>query len=586
MQIALVLGLLLLAIVLFATEKLSVDIVTLLLLIVLTVAGILTPAEAFAGFSSDFIIILASIFVISGALRETGVLDRIGANLARASDIRPTTLMAYIMVITGAISAFMNNTTVTALFVGPVMSVSKRMNVSVSKLLIPLAFASILGGTCTVIGTSTNVAVSGYLKQTGMPAIGFFEILPIGLILFGTGMLYMILVGKRFLPDYHDSELTDDYAIREYLSEVVVVKSSPLIGQKISASNLSQLDIRILQLIRDKQSFFPYPHLTIESGDMLLVEARLNELMKIKETNGIEIKADTLEDADIQTNGIQLAEVLITNTESELVGNTIKNTGFRQRYGLVVLAVYRRGQTLRDKISSIELQLGDLLLVQGTSERIKAIRESRDLAILGEFTPVRYRERRGMFTIAVFLCAVIVGTLELVPLSICFLTAAVLTVISKSLPIEKAYPSIDWRLLILIGGMSAFGRAMEKTGASDFLATHIVQALSPFGVVSILAGFIILTVFLTQPMSNAAAALVVLPIALQTAQELGVSPRTFAIAIMLAASVSLVTPFEPSCILVYGPGKYKFMDFFRTGSLLTLLLVALLVILVPVFWPF
>ncbi|QHT69114.1 SLC13 family permease [Rhodocytophaga rosea] len=587
MEIALVLGLLVVAIILFATEKLSVDIITLILLIILVLSGILVPKEAFEGFSSDFIIILASIFVISGALRETGMLDRIGANLTTITQVKPAALTLVIMGITGSISAFMNNTTVTALLVGPVMGICRKLNISASKILIPMAFASILGGTCTLIGTSTNVAVSGYLIQAKLAPVGMFEILPMGLIMFGTGVLYIWAVGRRFLPDHKDYSLTENYAIREYLSEVVVVKNSPLIGQKIVTSNLSGLDIRILKLIRNKTQYFPHPYLVIEEGDMLLVETKIDQLLKIRETSGIEIKADTLKDITIETADIQLAEVLITNSESELVGLTIKSAGFRQRYGLVVLAIYRHGQTLRDKISSIELHLGDLLLVQGTSNRIQAIRERHDLAIMGEeFTPIKYKEKRGLFTVITFMLAVIIGSLELAPLSICFLMAAVLTVLSKAIPLEKAYTAIDWRLLILIGGMSAFGKAMEKTGASNFLAMHIVDLLSPFGTISILAGFILLTVFLTQPMSNAAAALVVLPIALQTAQQLGANPRSFGIAIMLAASVSLVTPFEPSCILVYGPGKYKFMDFFKTGSVLTLLLIALLVIFVPIFWPF
>jgi di/tricarboxylate transporter len=217
---------------------------------------------------------------------------------------------------------------------------------------------------------------------------------------------------------------------------------------------------------------------------------------------------------------------------------------------------------------------------------MQAVKERRDLAIIGEeFTPIKYKEKRGFFSIIVFMLAVIAGSLELAPLSLCFLSAAVLTVVSKSMPIEKAYSSIDWRLLILIGGMSAFGTAMEKSGASDFLAAHVVDLLKPLGTISIMAGFIVLTVFLTQPMSNAAAALVVLPIALKTAEELGANPRTFAIAIMLSASVSLITPFEPSCILVYGPGKYKFFDFLKTGSILTCILIALLIYFVPYFWP-
>jgi di/tricarboxylate transporter len=589
MEIALVLGLLVVAIALFTWEKISVDVVTLMLLIILILCGILTPAEAFAGFSSDFIIILASIFVVSGAMQETGVLDRIGAALVKvAAGLRHGALMAFIMIIVGTVSAFMNNTTVTALFVGPVSGMARKMNVSPSKLLMPMAFASIMGGTCTLIGTSTNVAVSGFISQQKnipMLPIGMFEITPVGLVLFAAGILYMFLVGRRFLPDNPEASLTEGYAIREYLSEVVVVDNSPLIGQHISETNLSRLDIRILQLLRDDQPFFPHPYLVIQAGDLLLVEGKVDALLKIRETNGIQIRADMLDDADLLTRNSQLAEALITNGESDLIGKTIKSSDFRKRYGLVVLAVNRAGQTLRDKISHIELRLGDLLLVQGTPDRIRYIRQVHDLAILGEFTPVLFRFKRGMLTVGFFMLAVLIGSLELAPLSVCFLTAAVLTVLTKAMTVEQAYSSIDWRLLILIGGMSAFGLAMEKTGASSFLAGLITDWLSPFGKTAILTGFVLLTILLTQPMSNAAAALVVLPIALETAEALGANPRSFAIGVMLAASISLITPFEPSCILVYGPGRYKFSDFFKTGSVLTLILLVIIVLLVPVFWP-
>jgi di/tricarboxylate transporter len=482
----------------------------------------------------------------------------------------------------------MNNTTVTALFVGPVSGMARKMNVSPSKLLMPMAFASIMGGTCTLIGTSTNVAVSGFISQQKnipMLPIGMFEITPVGLVLFAAGILYMFLVGRRFLPDNPEASLTEGYAIREYLSEVVVVDNSPLIGQHISETNLSRLDIRILQLLRDDQPFFPHPYLVIQAGDLLLVEGKVDALLKIRETNGIQIRADMLDDADLLTRNSQLAEALITNGESDLIGKTIKSSDFRKRYGLVVLAVNRAGQTLRDKISHIELRLGDLLLVQGTPDRIRYIRQVHDLAILGEFTPVLFRFKRGMLTVGFFMLAVLIGSLELAPLSVCFLTAAVLTVLTKAMTVEQAYSSIDWRLLILIGGMSAFGLAMEKTGASSFLAGLITDWLSPFGKTAILTGFVLLTILLTQPMSNAAAALVVLPIALETAEALGANPRSFAIGVMLAASISLITPFEPSCILVYGPGRYKFGDFFKTGSVLTLILLVIIVLLVPVFWP-
>ncbi len=587
MQITLVLLLLVVAIILFATEKISVDIVTVLLLIVLMFSGILTPAEAFAGFSSDFIIILASVFVISGALQETGVLDRIGTSLVKISSQASASLVTVlVMCIAGTVSAFMNNTTVTAIFIGPVIGIGRKLNISPSKLLMPLAFASILGGTCSLIGTSTNVAVSGYLESQHFEPIGMFEITPVGIVLFVVGVLFMFLVGNRMLPENRNQDFMDVYAIREYLSEVLVVAGSPLIGKRIFDTELSKMDIRILKIIRKEKTYFPHPDLRIEAHDLLLVEAKLDDLIRIKETNGIEIRADMLDKTSLQSPEIQLAEVLVTRIDSDLVGTTIKKANFRQRFGLVVLAIHRYGETLRAKIHDIELKMGDLLLVQGSPERLRYLRESHDLAVLGEFTPLLFRQKRGTLVVVAFVAAVLVGSFTKLPLSACFMTAAVVSVLSRSISGQKAYEIIDWRLLVLIGGMSAFGTAMQKTGASEWLAHYIAQIFSPLGNMAILGGFVVLTVLLTQPMSNAAAALVVLPIAIQTAHALSVNPRTFAIGVMLAASISLVTPFEPSCILVYAPGKYKFADFFKIGSLLTAILMVIIIILVPYFWKF
>jgi di/tricarboxylate transporter len=584
MEIILVLSLLIIAIILFATEKLSVDVVTLILLIILTSSRILTPEEAFAGFSSDFIIILASIFVISGALQQTGFLDTVGSRLVKVASGNVNMLMVYIMIITGSISAFMNNTTVTALFIGPVMGLCKRLNLSPSKLLMPMAFASILGGTCTLIGTSTNVAVSGFMEKTGLEGVSLFELAPLGLIMFVVGIAYMTVFGRFLLPSAADGSLTDNYAIKEYLSEIVIVKDSPLIGQHVFTSHLAKMGIRILNIVRGKDNFLPDHQTVVLEDDMMLVECKIDDLIKAKDVNGILIKAEMLTDQDLESGSARLAEMLVT-PQSSLISKTLKESDFRQRFGLVVLAMHRFDQTLRNKIGDIRIKTGDVLLVQGIPHKIDSVKAGQDLIVLGEFTPMLNKKKRSYSTVAAFVLAVLAGTAGLAPLSICFLSAAVFTVLIRAISPQQAYQSIDWRLLVLIGGMSAFGVAMEKTGAAAYMADIIIANLEPYGVIPIVAGFVILTVFLTQPMSNAAAALVVLPVALKTAMQLQANPRTFAIAIMLAASVSLITPFEPSCILVYGPGKYRFMDFFKTGSLLTFMLVIIIVLMVPVFWP-
>jgi di/tricarboxylate transporter len=584
MEITIVLTLLVIAIILFATEKISVDIVTLIMLIILCTTRIISPEEAFAGFSSDFIVILASIFVLTAALEETGILEFMIARLVQIASRGSHILLFLVMLISGTISAFMNNTTVTAMFVSPLVGVSRKLKISSSKLLMPLAYASILGGTCTLIGTSTNVAVSGYIDKAGYEPVGMFEISAIGIVIFSVGILYQMTIGNRLLPNHQDAALMEEYKMQRYITEVLVLENSPLVDQVVYASDLSHMRFKVLNIIRGKEKFLPDYRSRIRAGDILLVEGELEDLMQIREKKGVEILADVELEEALQSNDIRLAEILIT-AQSNLIHHSIREIDFQRRFGLVVLAVSRQGETLRSKIGEVRLKLGDVLLVQGTRERLSHARANQHMALIDEFTPILFKKQKGLITVSCFVVAIILGSLGILPLSISFLAAAVVSILLKCISTEKAYEAIDWRLLILIGGMTAFGTAMENSGAAKFLATGIVDLLEPFGKIGVLTGFVFLTVFLTQPMSNAAAALVIVPVALQTALTLDANPRTFAIGIMLAASVSLVTPFEPSCILVYGPGHYRFSDFLKVGSGLTVLLLVIIIGMLPMLWP-
>ncbi len=584
MEIALVLSLLVIAIILFAMEKFSIDVVTLSLIIVLTGFGILTPKQAFEGFSSDFMVILASIFVISGAMQETGLLDQLGGKLVKAGRKRPRLMLFYTMLIPGSISAFMNNTTVTALFVNPLMGLARKAKISPSKILMPMCFATILGGTCTLIGTSTNIAGSALMANYGMDPLSMFELLPAGLFMFGIGLLYLATIGRRMLPDHKQESLGESFGMREYLSEILVVKGSPLAGQSVFKSNLSKLDFRILEIIRGNNKLFPVSDSIIEEEDVLLVEGNLEKLLQAKETEGIIIRAEALDVSSLLGGEVKIAEVLVTPM-SDLLHSTIREAKFRQRFGVVVLAVHRHGQSLKDKIGDIRLQVGDLLLVQGPSSQLDYLKTDHSLAVLDRFKPRLYNKREGWFTLSVFILAVIIGSLGWLPLSVSFLTAAVLSVLFGAVTPEKAYEYIEWKALIMIGGMSAFGTAMTETGTNLFLSDLIINNLGAFGPWAIMVGFMVVTVILTQPLSNAAAALVMLPIAIQTALDLHVDARSFSIAIILSASISMITPFEPACILIYGPGKYKVMDFIRVGGGITLILLLLLSIYIPFHWP-
>ena len=620
LEIGIVLGLLLAAVGLFATRALPVDLVTIFLLLALVLTGILKPTEAFAGFSSQIIIILGSIFLINGALIESRVLDIVTAWLLRVAGGSVSKLQLTTMSVVGGLSGFMNNTAVTSLFIGPTMSIARKLKTSPSKLLMPVCFASILGGTCTLIGTSTNVAVSGeiakqhevdlakwmanggtdlngdsaidsadylqYAKENDLKIyqpLGLFEITPVGLLIMGVGIAYLMLFGRRLLPDYPEESLAEDFNIREYLSEIVVMPGSSLIGQHVFESSLAEMELRIVKVLRKKRSFVPNVRSVIGEGDVLLVSGGMEDLMAVKDASGIEIHAETkLEDEALQTEEVKIAELLIAS-KSTLIRRTLKETEFRQRFGLAVLAIYRHGQSLGSKLGAIRLRAGDLLLVQGTEERLQSLQHDTNLLRLDATeAPSVDRRQKGFRALAFFAFAVIAGGLGLAPLPICFLSAAALTVATGCITMQKAYETVDWGVLIVIGGMTAFGTAMRESGTADWLAGGIQSAFDTPR--TVLAGFILLTMFLTQTMSNAAAALVVLPVAMQTADTLQVSGQTFAIAVMLGASSSFVAPFEPACILVSGPGKYRFTDYIKAGLGLTLLVGFLVWLMVPIVW--
>lgn len=592
MQIALVLTLLVVCIVLFSTELLPVDVVTLLLLVALVVGGVLSPREAFNGFGSELIVTLVAIFVLSGALQQTGAVAAVAERLERLAAGRPNRLLLFLLAAVGSLSAVINNTTATAVFVPPTLTAAHRLGTPPSRLLMPLAFASILGGTCTLIGTSTNLAVSGYLASAGEAPFSLFELTPVGLVVLPLGIAYLLWASRFLIPAREEGSLADAYELRHYLSEVVVPAGSPLVGQRVFTSELSRLGFRVLEVHRDGQVFVPGPDTALEEGDLLTIQGPAEGLMRAKRIRGLRIRADLLlGDEELEAGDLRIAEALVAPS-SDLVGQTLKEARFRQRFGVTALALHRGGEPVPEpegpaKLGRIRLRGGDLLLVQGPVERIATLRRNRDLWVLDSAAPVDApRPKRGLVVAAALVTAVVVGGLGTLPLSVAFLAAALVAVLARAVTVEEAYKAVEWRLIVLIAGMTAFGTAMESSGAADFLAGGVVGLLQDLGPHAVLAGFAVLTILLTQPMSNAAAALVVLPVALSAAAELGVSGRPFAVALTLAASLSFITPLEPSCLLVYGPGKYHFRDFTVAGAPLTLLLLAVVLLLVPRLWPF
>jgi di/tricarboxylate transporter len=588
--IAIVLFLLFVALVLFSTERIPIEVVSLLLVMALVLTGTLTAAEAFAGFGNDIVITIAGLFVLTGGLARTGVVDLIGRRLHRTAGDSEFRIVALIMFAAAFSAAVMKNTTTTAMFLPVVLGIAARRNLSPSKLLMPMAFGAILGGTCTLIGTSTNLAVSGALPRYGMQPFTMFELTKVGVVIVGVGMLYMLVLGRRLLPRGKSAEsLTEQYHVRQYMTEVMVLDDSPLIGKSLAEAHLSdELDLTVLGIIRGEQQYriAPNPDEEIKPDDLLLVQGRAEDILKVKAEAGIEIKPDfKLNDTVLESKGTELFEAEIPRG-SDFIGRTLKRLNFRKQHGVIVLAINRHGVNLLSKISRVRLRFGDVLLIQANRDQVERLSADGQILLLEEISEKQARPEKRRWALLAFGVFLFFSLTHLVPLPIAILIGVMILLASQSIRMSEVYEIIDWRLLILIACMISFGVAMEKTHADQYLADLIVRGTGHYGPVAVLAGFFIMTVALTQPMSNQAAALVMLPISVKTAVALGLNPRTFAITVTYAASCSFLTPLEPACVLVYTPGRYRFLDFVKVGSILTLAVFAIVIWLVPKFWPF
>ncbi len=591
-EIAITLGLLLLALILFGTEKIPVDVVGIILVIGLVLTRVLTVNEGLAGFGDNVIVTIGGLFVLTGGLIKTGLVDLIGRRLYKIAGNNEFILTALIMFVAAASASVLKNTTTTAMFLPVVIGLAERSRIPPSKLLMPLAFGAILGGSCTLIGTSTNLAVSGAMTRYGMDPYSMFELTPVGILTFSVGMLYMLFIGRKMLPSRGgEDSLTEQYHIREYISELLVLPGSHLIGKTLGGANLNmELDLNVLGILRGKETkIAPNSRERIELNDLLIVEGRLANILNVKAEAGLEIKADfKLNDAVLEGGSIELFEVMVMR-DSRLVGQTLKSLRFRQNYDLTVLAINRHGETIVEKLSEVRLQFGDVLLVQGKRDEIEPLVVEGEMLLLEDVSKGAMRTEKRKWAIAAFglflalsLSKVVVG--YEIPLAVCVLLGVLLLLATNTVRYPELYSLIDFRLLVLIACMMSFGVAMEKTGTDKYLAALIVQYFEQFGSIAVLAGFFLLTVGLTQPMSNQAAALVVLPVAVKTAIALNLNPRAFAVAITYAASFSFITPLEPACVLVYTPGRYKFMDFVKIGTILTIVVFIVAILLVPVFW--
>jgi len=589
LQIILVLGVAAVAVILFVMGKRRFDVIALVVLAALLALRLIAPDQALYGFASQATATVAAMFVLSAALVRTGLVQWLARRIDRLAGKAESRLILVLCLSIGALSAFVVNTATVAVFIPVAIVLAGNRGVPASKVLMPLSFASQFGGVCTLIGTSTNILVSALAVSYGLEPFGLFEFAPLGLVMCGAGVLYLMMVARWFLPDRKGGvQQVDKYRLADYLAELRVMEKSPLIGvtwNEVVPRTGGRAEL--IKILRGETATWRPSGTLIQVDDVLLLHGDVKKIIEMQKEYGLEIEPDvTVGDENLSSDRIKLVEVVIP-PRSSLVGRTLRSYAFGRRYGGVVLALQRRGRVLRERLSDIRLDAGDTLLLQCDEEDLARILESSDLIATNELTELYIRTDRAAVALSIFVAALALVAFGVVPILVAALIGAVGMVVTRCLTMEEAYRAIDWKVIFLLGGIIPLGLAMEQTGAAGWLADIVLAPFASHGPLVILAVLYIVTALLTEFMSNTAAAVLLALIALSLAGGLDVSPRPFLVAITFAASTSFATPIGyQTNTMVFAPGGYRFFDYTRVGGPLNLVFWALAVWLIPILWPF
>ena len=594
-DIIIVLFIILLAFVLFVSEALPMDVVAITVLSMLLITGQLTPSEGISGFSNPAVITIAILFVLSHALQKTGVLEylviKINQLVSRSLVIG---LTVYLVCIALA-SALVNNTAIVAIFMPVTIRMAEKYHISPSKVLMPLSYSAILGGTLTLIGTSTNLLVNSIFVNSGpYTPLGMFEFSRYGIFLLVVGLTYVIVVAYRILPSRTvTSSLTKSYHMGGYLTELKIGDDSPLLGGTTLDRQISQnYDVTILGIQRDKKLLSTNLRETpLEKGDILLVRGSVENFFRMKEVEQVYMLTDEkLNQEELTKEENLLVECLLTN-QSELMGQSLKEANFRRRFGSFVLAIRREGDILRKKIAHVILRAFDTLLVYGSREKIREMRDSGEFIVLTELERSLRKHRFWWLSILVIIGAVLLAALSLVPILKGVIIGLAILLVARVITPLEAYNSINWQIIVLIGCLIPLGIAIQSSGTAIMIGNTMVNLLQFVPehqqATFLLAMVYLVAMILTEVSSNAATAIIMTPIALAASANLGLDPRPFIFAICYAASASFITPIGyQTNLMVYGPGGYKFSDYIRVGLPLSITLWVMAVILIPMLWPF
>ena len=581
----------LVALVFFVTEPVPIDVTAIGVLVALVVFEPwtqVTPADGVSGFASSATITVLAMFILSEGIRRTGVINIIGTKIAERFGESPFGQLVAVLGLSGGTAGFINNTPVVAVMIPMVTELSKRTGISPSKLLIPVSFASMMGGMLTLIGTSTNILASDVYDRIGGAAtepFSMFEFTALGALVLVSGTLYLLAFGPRLLPERIKArtDLTEEFDMTQYLTEVVVREDSPMVGQSVreALSDLN-IDADIVQLVRDRQAFNePLSRKVVRADDILVLRVDRDSLVGLMDTEGLDFAPDAEvtdeqlegEATDVTEAGEQrLVEVVLT-PDTNLIGETLETLNFRQRYEATVLAIRRGGEIIHKRMDERRLRPGDTLLIQATEDTVRRFSTDRNFVVAQELTRPDFRSERIPVAVGIVAGVVAVAALGWLPIMVSALAGIVAMVATGCVRPNEMYGAVDWNVIFLLAGLIPLGVAMERTGAAAWLADIVVGNSAGLGVVAMVAVFYLFTALITNVVSNNASVVLMIPVAYDAALQLNADPFAFVLAVTFAASTAMLTPIGyQTNLMVYGPGGYKFTDFARVGAPLQLLL--------------
>ena len=582
------------AVALLITNRLRADLIALMVMVSLGLSGVISPEDSFSGFSSSAVMTLLGISMISVALQMTGATNSLGKIMLKLGGGSETRLVLMVTLISAILSLFMNNIAAVGVLLPAVMSLSRRSRVSPSRLLMPLAFGTILGGMATLLTTS-NIIVSGALREAGLPSFGLLDYFPVGGPVMIAGILYLTFVGVHLLPssnkvdDIHTTRelterLSDLYQIKKNLLQFKILPDSPLANKSIEEGCWYQkYHLNILAVIRKRESFFsPEAEMRLLAGDVIVARGSLPQ--EAAEALRLELTQITIPDFRLTDESHPFAEILIS-PHSRLIGKTLRDTNFRDRYGLNVVGIWRGGKPVESDHPELPLQFGDALLVTGPALQVRNLRNSDDLVVLEEDPDAVLLPRKGLLTLIITLATLFIAAIGIAPVALVAIGGAVLLILTGSVGLNDAFRGIEWKAIFLIAGLWPLSIALQSTGLAESAVTTLLNLLGTIQPMVLVAVFLPLSMIFTLVISGQVAAIVMIPLALAAAQTVGLDARPFAMAVAMGCSLAFLTPLgHPVNIMVMNPGGYSFRDYAKVGLPLTVIAYVLILFLIHIFW--